>query len=419
MTWLKLAGLSIYSRKWTTLLTVFSIALSVMLLLNVEKAQEAAEDGFTQSISNTDLIVGARSGPIQLILYTVFNIGNATHNISFDTYQKISQHPEVEWTIPISLGDGHRGFRVIGTEATFFKNYSYRRGQKVEFAFGGPFQGLWDVVIGAEVAKKLNYQLDQKVVIAHGVTRGEGILSHDDKPFKVVGILKRTGTPLDQALYVSLKGIEALHIDWQSGSVPTKDTAISPDQISESELQPQTLTAFYLRTKSRIGTLKLQREINEYEQEALLAIIPGATLSELWRTLSYVENILRAISWMVVCVSLVSLLISLLTSLNERMKEMVIYRSLGATPPQLSLLLLLESSLMTFCGIGLGVLMSMGLALVLSPWLNSEFGLQIPIYPFQGESVLYLLMMAIFGVVVGLIPAWRIQVLALKKGLQN
>lgn len=205
MTWFKLAGLSLLSRKWTNLLTVLSISLSVMLLLNVEKAQEAAEEGFTQAISNTDLIVGARSGPIQLILYTVFNIGNATHNLEFETYQELAAHPEVEWTIPISLGDGHRGFRVVGTEAVFFQHYSYRRGTSLEFASGNKFQNLWDVVIGAEVAEKLQYQLGQEVVIAHGVTRGEGILKHDDKPFRVVGILKRTGTPVDQALYVSLK----------------------------------------------------------------------------------------------------------------------------------------------------------------------------------------------------------------------
>jgi putative ABC transport system permease protein len=419
MTWLKLAGLSLLSRKWTNLLTIFSISMSVMLLLNVEKAQEVAEDGFTQAISNTDLIVGARSGPIQLILYTVFNIGNATHNLGYDTYQKIASHPEVEWTIPISLGDGHRGYRVVGTEAVFFQHYSYRRGQKLSFSEGSEFQNLWDVVIGAEVAEKLGYQLGQKVVIAHGVTRGEGILKHDDKPFQVKGILKRTGTPVDQALYVSLKGIEALHIDWQTGAMPTKETAISADQIQEADLQTKTITAFYLRTKSRIGTLRLQREINEYSDEALLAIIPGATLSELWRTLGYVENILRVISWMVVCVSLLTLLISLLTSLNERMREMAIYRSLGASPGQLSFLLVLESALVTVFGICFGVVFSMILAAVISPWLSSEFGLQIPVTPWVGEGLFYLSLMLGFGVIVGLVPAWRVQALALKKGLQN
>lgn len=419
MTWLKLAGLSLLSRKWTNLLTILSISLSVMLLLNVEKAQEAAEEGFTQAISNTDLIVGARSGPIQLILYTVFNIGNATHNLGFETYQELAAHPEVEWTIPISLGDGHRGFRVVGTEAVFFQHYSYRRGTNLEFASGKEFQNLWDVVIGAEVAEKLKYQLGQEVVVAHGVTRGEGILKHDDKPFRVSGILKRTGTPVDQALYVSLKGIEALHIDWQTGAMPTKATAISADQIQEADLKPKTITAFYLRTKSRIGTLRLQREINEYNKEALLAIIPGATLSELWRTLGYVENILRVIAWMVVCVSLFSLLISLLTSLKERMREMAIYRSLGAAPRQLSFLLVLESTLVTACGVALGVILSVVLAAVVGPWLSAEFGLQIPISPWVGESLAYLGLMLGFGFVVGLVPAWRVQALALKKGLQN
>src|SRR4051812_24748169 len=114
MIFLSLAYKSLRNRLLTSLLTILSIALSVSLLLSVEQAKRAAQDGFTQSISQTDLIVGARSGPLQLILYTVFNMGNATHNISYETYADIKNNPAVDWTIPYSLGDGHRGFRVVG-----------------------------------------------------------------------------------------------------------------------------------------------------------------------------------------------------------------------------------------------------------------------------------------------------------------
>lgn len=417
MFWLKLSLQSLRNRLFASVLTVLSIALSVMLLLGVEKARESAEEGFTQAISNTDLIVGARSGPIQLILYTVFNMGSATHNISYETWQKFSQHPAVEWTIPYSLGDGHRGFRVVGTTENFFKHYSFAGDQQIQFQEGQAFSGLWDVVIGADVAKELQYKLGQKIVIAHGVTKGEGILKHDDKPFTVVGVLDKTGTPVDRAVYVSLLALEALHIDWQSGAAPTPDTAISADQIKESDLKVQTITSFFLRTKSRIETLRLQREINEYGEEPLLAIIPGATLSELWRSLSYVEQVLKLISWMVVGVGLLAMLIALMTTLNERRREMAILRSLGAGPSHILGLLMFESTLLTAAGVALGVVMASLLTWALRPWLLTEFGFNLQGSIWGLETAIYILATLILGTLTGIIPALRASSLALKDGL--
>lgn len=244
MVFLKLAIKSLQNRAFATTLTVISIALSVALLLTVERAKRAAEEGFTQTISKTDLIVGARSGPLQLILYTVFNMGNATHNISYETYEKVRANPAIEWTIPYSLGDGHRGFRVVGTTQDFFKYYHYRGDRKVTLAEGQEFNDLWDVVVGAEVARKLGYKLGDRVVVTHGVTKGEGILQHDDRPFKISGILEATGTPLDRAVYMSLQGMEALHIDWQDGSAPSPDKIVPHNQLSKETLPVHTITAF-------------------------------------------------------------------------------------------------------------------------------------------------------------------------------
>ncbi|RYZ85082.1 MAG: FtsX-like permease family protein, partial [Proteobacteria bacterium] len=374
MIFLNLALKSLWNRRLASVLTVISIALSVVLLLSVERAKRAAQDGFTQTISQTDLIVGARSGPVQLILYTVFNMGNATHNISWATFQDLKKHPAIEWTIPYSLGDGHRGFRVVGTNEDFFAHYRFRGDGHVEFAEGKIFDGLWDVVIGSDVAKKLNYKLGDSVTVAHGVTRGQGIQKHDDKPFSVVGIMKPTGTALDQSLYLSLESLEALHIDWQDGAAPTAATMIPKDKIIKANIHVGTITAFFLRTKSRIETLRLQREINDYKEEPLLAIIPGATLSELWHSLSYVENILKVISWMVVAVGLMAMLIALMTSLNERRREMAILRAVGASTGKILALVVFESTVLTLTGIVIGTAFAVFGTMLISPLLESEFG---------------------------------------------
>lgn len=417
MVFLNLALKSLKNRSLASILTVISIALSVVLLLSVERAKRAAEEGFTQTISQTDLIVGARSGPTQLILYTVFNMGNATHNISYQSYQDIKNNPAVEWTIPYSLGDGHRGFRVVGTTNEFFEHYRFRGDGKVELQEGKTLEGLWDVVIGADVARKLGYRVGDKIVVAHGVTHGEGIQKHDDKPFTIVGIMKSTGTALDQSLYVSLEDIEAMHIDWKSGAAPTAATAVGPDKIRKENIKVDQITAFFLRTKSRIETLRLQREINNYKEEPLLAIIPGVTLSELWRGLSYVEQVLKVISWMVVAVGFMAMLIALTTSLNERRREMAILRALGASTGKIIALLVFESALLTFAGIVLGTLVAVvGTALV-RPWLEIEFGFYLEGGALGKTEMIYLAATLVGGILVGLIPAYRAQKMALKDGL--
>ncbi|WP_166801002.1 ABC transporter permease, partial [Pseudomonas aeruginosa] len=202
----RLALASLANRRFTALLTIFAIALSACLLLAVERVRTEAKASFASTISGTDLIVGARSGSVNLLLYSVFRIGNATNNIRWDSYRHFAGNPRVKWAIPISLGDSHRGYRVMGTDAGYFEHYRYGRGQELQLAEGRAFgQDLFDVVLGAEVAEALHYRLGEKIVLAHGVST-VSLVKHDDKPFTVVGILQRTGTPVDRTLHISLAG---------------------------------------------------------------------------------------------------------------------------------------------------------------------------------------------------------------------
>lgn len=417
MSFFTLALKSLKNRLFTTILTVLSIALSTALLLSVERTKRAAEEGFTQSVSGVDLIVGARSGPINLILYTVFNMGSATNNISWQSYEQFKKHPAVDWVIPYSLGDGYKGFRIVATDDSFYQHYQFRGDNHVQFSEGQVASGIWDVVLGSEVARKLGHHLQDSIVLTHGVTRGEGILKHDDKPFHVVGILKPTGTALDTSLYITLQGMEAVHIDWQSGAAPTEKTRVAAESIKAEQLKTDQITAFFLRTKSRGSTLALQREINTFNEEPLLAIIPGVTLAELWRGLGYVDQALRVISWMVLAVGLVAMLISLLTGLNERRREMAILRSIGAGPGRITMLLVFESTLLTIAGVVLGAVTELSGFGLLKNWLEAQFGLYMVGDVLSSTEIIYLAVIFGLGIVIGLIPAWKATKLALKDGL--
>ena len=405
MTVFRLALRSLANRWLTALLTVLAIAVSVMLLLGVEKVRTGAKASFANTISGTDLIIGARSGGIQLLLYSVFRIGNATSNMTWRSYEDIRRRPEVAWMIPLSLGDSHRGFRVLGTTAEYFERYKYRRGSGLEFQSGKPFADLFDAVIGADVAEKLGYKTGDKIVVAHGL--GEiGLSKHDDKPFQVSGILAKTGTPVDRTVHVSLEAIEAIHIDWQSGARRT-DRTVSADEVRQMRLRPKAVTAAMVGLKSKLAIFRLQRHVNTYRSEALSAILPGATLYELWGLVGTAETALMVVSFMVVVTAILGMVTMILATLNERRREIAILRSVGAGPRTVVGLLVSEAGILTFAGVVVGVVATYAMLFALRPAIDRAYGLYLDIAPPSGLEVAALTAIVAGGIIAGLVPALR------------
>ena len=414
----RIAWASLLSRRAASLLTLFSIAISVALLISVERLKQGAEEGFTGAISQTDLIVGGRTGPLNLLLYTVFNLGTASTQVGIETFDKYKAHPSVDWVIPISLGDGHRGFRVVATDASFKEHYRFKKDRQIELKDGVWSAGIWDVVLGGDVARSLGYKLGDKVVLAHGVTSGEGILNHDDKPFTVVGIMEPTGTALDQSLYITLEGMEGIHVDWKDGAMPQPGQEIAAASLKMEDLRPHNITAFFLRTKTRIETLRLQREINTDTAEPLLAIIPGVALGELWRSLGHVESALRGISWLVLITGLCTLIVALLTSLGARRREMAILRAVGAGPAHIMALLGLEAVGLVGLGALLGYVLQAAGFWALGLYLKAEYGVVLSDAIFSVGQVKLFAGALILGLVAGLIPAISAFRMSVRDGLR-
>ena len=411
----RLALKSLANRWLTALLTIVSIAFSVMLLLGVEKVRTGARQSFADTISGTDLIVGARSGSLNLLLYSVFRIGNATNNITWKTYQDIAHLPEIAWIIPISLGDSHHGFRVMGTVPEYFSLYHYRHGHSLAFSSGGPFSDLFDAVVGADVANELGYKVGDKIIVAHGLG-SVSFLEHADKPFHVAGVLAKTGTPVDRTVHVSLQAIEAIHVDWQSGA-PIPGQSVSAEQVRHMNLEPKAITAAFIGLKSKLAAFRLQRAINEYPEEPLSAILPGAALQELWGLVGTAETALSAVSGMVVVTALLGMVTMILTTLNERRREMAILRSVGARPMTILTLLVTEAGVLTFCGVVLGAILLYTALVVLQPFIDRTYGLHIAIDPPTQDQLTVLLGIVIAGFIAGLLPALRAYRLSLADGM--
>lgn len=412
---LHLARQSLTNRILTTSLTALSIAFSVALLVGVENVRTGMRESFSNTISGTDLIVGSRGGTIQLLLYSVFGMGSPVANISHETWRKWDEHDAVAWTIPYALGDSHRGFRVIGTNESFYEHYKYRGGQTLALAEGREAEGVFDLVLGAEVAARLEYGLGQRVSVTHGMS---GFMDHDELPFEVVGILDRTFTPVDRAIYVTLEGISAIHMGWETGAPPMPGEEVrAEDVLAMEEIPVSQITSFFIGAESRAFTLQLQRDISTDEAEPMTAVIPGVALSEMWRGISYAEDGLRVISGFVVLVGILGMLVSIYTSLDARRREMAILRALGAGPRRIVSLLVLEAGLLSIMGALMGVLFVYGGLTVMQPWLEGQFGLQIPIRMLDGVQLMFVGAVVVLGFAAGLVPAIKAYRTALHDGL--
>lgn len=417
----RLALASLWNRRATAALTVLAIALSVTMLLGVEKVRRDARSAFANTISGTDLIVGARSGSVQLLLYAVFRIGNATNNMSWDSYRALRALPQVKWAVPLSLGDSHRGFRVLGTSAAYFEHYRYARKQTLRFEGGQPFNGTFEAVLGATVARELGYILEQQIVLAHG--SGElTLVKHDQHPFEVVGVLAPTGTPVDRTVHVSVEAITAIHQP-QPGEMgaPSRNAGarfgLLMERPEDRDLTPTSVTAMLVGVRSKMGIFKLQRAVNQYEVEPLLAIIPGVTLQELWDLMKVAENLLRVVSAMVVVTGLLGMLTVILSSLEARRREMAVLRSAGARPVHVFALFMSEAGALALVGVGLGTAMLYVATLAGRPLAAREFGLHLPLSLPAPTDLLLLGGVVVAAAMVGVVPAVHAYRMALADGL--
>lgn len=400
---LRLAWNSLRNRAGSVGLTLVALTLSVMLVVGVEHVRQQARESFGRTISGVDLIVGARTSPLNLLLYSIFRIGNASNDVSWETLQALERQKQVAWAIPLALGDSHRGYRVIGTTGVYFERFRYGSAQPLLFASGGGFTTPFSAVLGAEVARTLGYDLGERIVLSHGLGTSS-IASHDDAPFEVAGILAPTGTPVDQSVHITLQGMEAIHMGWANGT-PLPGRNVDYSDTALRDLHPERVTAVLLGFHSRSAVFALQRSLNEYPREALTAILPGVALTELWSLLGAGERLLAAIAVLVMVATLLGMATMLLASMRERAREIALYRAIGARPWFILALIELEGVLITAGAATLGVVL-----LWLGLWqgqtlLQERFGLFVDSWPLSPRTLALLALVLVVAAVLAAIPA--------------
>ena len=359
---LRLAIRSLKFRKQSVLLTFIAMFLSLSVLFAVEHIRAQVKESFTRSISGVDLIIGPRTGDLTLLLSSVFHREVPSTAMTLDDLNAISKHREVYWSVPVSLGDTHAGFKVVGTNIDFFEYFQTGDQVPLSFSSGRTFAASNEVVIGAQVAQSLHYQIGQSIVLAHGL--GEvSFHHHEEDPLLIVGILAPTGTPVDHALYTSLQALAQAHDNRPKSLKRSTPYARSHTHVRGHDDEPMLvdvslpdpnkplltmpantdITSAFLGLNNPAAILSLQRTINRDTVRPLSAIIPGVTLNQLWQILRFVETTLQVITWLIVFATLLGLVTMLLASMRERQLEFAVFRSLGARPWQIFWLIQLEA----------------------------------------------------------------------------
>ena len=425
---------SLKRRKTSVILTLISIVISVSLLITVEAIRGQVKTSFTRTVSGVDLIVGAPSGQLNLLLSSVFSIGTPTQGIDWQSVATLEEHPQVSWLIPIALGDTHKGYRVIGTTNAYFNHFRYGNKQPLNMMQGNQFVHRHSAVIGADVARTLNYNLGDNIVISHGLG-AVSFHNHDAHPFVINGILEKTGTPVDKAIYITLAGLEEAHEESQTLSVHRRqnhainntaqvtDKSETTHEHNHDEIEsfdhytPETVSVVMLGLKNRVAALQLQYQINQNKTPPLMAILPGVALSELWQIMGNIEKLLLGISVLIMISSLFGLITMLLASMRERKQEISVLRTIGAEPKTLLMLIQLEALFICATGCILSVGIVTALLNLTKGWISSTYGVFLTSNVFTAATFIVLATVLLATWLISFIPAIAAYKTALHSGL--
>lgn len=435
-----LAVASLKRRKSSVLLTLLSIVIGVSMLLTVEAIRGQVKSSFTRTVSGVDIIVGAPSGQLNLLLSSVFRLGSPTQGIPWDSVKDLASSPSVRWAIPFAMGDAHQGFRVVGTTNAYFDHFKYGDKTPLGFQQGTGFTTRHSAVLGADVADALQYGLDDEMVISHGIGH-TSFQQHDEHPFVVSGILARTGTPVDKAVYVTLAGLEQVHAT-QSPASLARPGRLSRDghrddagdhhdgETHEHEHQPHhgqkemaaftpsTVSVVMLGLKNRAAALQLQYKINQSKTTPLMAILPGMALAELWQIMGNVEGLLLAISVLIMVSSLFGLTTMLLATMRERRHEIAVLRTIGAGPMTLLKLIQIEALLISILGCAISVGLVSLLLWVSKGWLSGQYGLFLSANIFNPTTLVVVIAVLGATCLIAFIPALMAYRTALNTGMK-
>ncbi len=314
------------------MMSILLMILGVTIITLSVLVNQITKNTFTKNNPNLDVVVGAKGSPLQLVLSSIHHIDIPTGNISYKNAKKIMKHPAIKFGVPISLGDNYQNYRIVGTDKKFLKLYDAEL--EIGFMWEKPMQS----VIGSNVATFTKLKIDKFFVGSHGLIDTGDI--HSEQPYKVVGILKKTGTILDNLIITSLDSVWNLHSN-------QNDILKNSDSLE--------VTALLLKYKNKTSVFSFPRLINK--NTSMQAASPNLEISKLFKLTGGAHKIINYLSIIIVSLSFAGILFTLLNNINERKYDLAILRTLGFTRERIFSIILIEGMTISIVGSFIGLIL--------------------------------------------------------------
>jgi putative ABC transport system permease protein len=378
------------SRPLNTALNLVLLALGVGTVALVLLATTQVEERMSRDARGIDLVAGAKGSPMQLVLSAVFHLDAPTGNIPLAAAKQLATNRAIRKSIPLALGDSFRGYRIVGT------THDYPRHFGGELADGKLWEAPLDAVLGAEAAAATGLGVGGQFVGAHGL--GEGGEKHGEAPYKVVGVLRPTGTVLDRLVLCSVESVWFVHVQREKHDDPKE----VPPQLRADE---QEITALLIQYATPIAAATLPRLINATSN--LQAASPAFESARLFRMIGVGVDVLRAFALVLVAAAGLSIFIALYNAMEERRYDLAVMRMLGASAGKLMRLVLLEALVLALVGAAIGLALGHLAAEAVGGMLAAEKQGTISGVTWLGTELWLVGLAAVVGLVAGLVPAWR------------
>ena len=388
----RIAWSYLWNRKLTTAMTIISVALGVALISAVLTLREETRKRFEEEGQAFDMVVGAKGNPLQLVLSTCYFLDAPTGNILLSEYERLRQEKGVEGAFPVSMGDTYRGCRIVGTSIDLFEfDWESFGRNPYKLAEGEYFDKAMEAVVGANVAAETGLQLGDTFVGTHGFVDVPGAHVHKEHPYTVVGVLARSGTPNDRAIFCDLKSIWDIH--------KHKD---HEDGIGHED----EVTAVLLKLASPVLRFEFKDKINK--DYNAMGVIPINEIRKLYdQLLGVAKAVLLAIGYLVVVISAISILIGLYMAILQRKRDLAIMRALGASKGEIFGGVIIEAFWVTVLGLGAGWVLGTLVCWGLGSYLSEKTGFGISAISVTADLVTAYSVVLLMGLVAGVLPAWQ------------
>lgn len=391
----------LWNRKLTTAMTIISVSLGVALISAVLTLREQTQKRFEEEGQAFDLVVGAKGNPLQLVLSTVYFLDAPTGNMPLADFERIREMEDVVAAFPLSLGDTFRGYRIIGTERALM-DFEWGERRPYVLAEGRYFEKPYEAVVGAAVAQDTGLKVGATFVGTHGFIETPDAHVHEDKPYTVVGVMERSGTPNDRAIFCDLESVWDIHSHGDD-----HEDCDDPDHDHDHDHDPHSeITAGLIKLASPALRFEYKDRINKTFN--VMAAVPVNEIQKLYeQLLGTAKAVLLAIGYLVVVISSMSILIGLYMSILQRKRDLAVMRALGATRGEIFGAVIIEAFWVTVLGLAVGWALGSMVCYVLDLYLVDKLGFHVSAMSVSADLFTAYSAVLLMGLVAGILPAWQ------------